>query len=70
MGREIPHIASLMADSIEEVLDSSEVIIVGNQSLEFETVLAQLRDDQTIIDLVRITERKVSSDMNYQGICW
>jgi GDP-mannose 6-dehydrogenase len=68
--REIPHIALLMADSIDEVLDSSEVIIVGNKSLEFETVLAQLRDDQTIIDLVRITGRKVSSDMNYQGICW
>lgn len=70
IGREIPHIASLMADSTDEVLDSSEVIIVGNKSPEFETVLAQLRDGQTIIDLVRITEREVSSDMNYQGICW
>lgn len=70
IGREIPHIASLMADSTDEVLDSSEVIIVGNKSPEFETVLAQLRDGQTVIDLVRITEREVSSDMNYQGICW
>lgn len=70
IGREIPHIASLMADSTDEVLDSSEVIIVGNKSPEFEKVLAQLRDGQTVIDLVRITEREVSSDMNYQGICW
>lgn len=68
--REIPHIASLMADSIEEVLQGSEVIVVGNKASEFKTVLAQLRDDQIMIDLVRITRDKVCSNEHYQGICW
>ncbi len=68
--REIPHIASLMADSVGEILSGSEVIIVGNKSPEFKTVLDKLRDDQTMIDLVRIAEGKMSSDERYQGICW
>lgn len=68
--REIPHIASLMADSIDEILESSEVIIIGNKSPEFKTAPTKLRDDQIIIDLVRIAEEKVSSDESYQGICW
>jgi hypothetical protein len=47
-----------------------EIIIVGNKSPEFKTVLDKLRDDQTMIDLVRITEGKMSSYERYQGICW
>lgn len=68
--REIPHIASLMVDSIDLVLDSSEVIVVGNKSPEFKRALGKLRGDHTMIDLVRITEDGTSSDKRYQGICW
>ena len=68
--REIPHIALLMADSIDEVLDSSEVVIIGNRSPEFKVALTRLRDDQTMIDLVRITTQNVPPDTGYQGICW
>ena len=68
--QEIPHIASLMTDSIEAVLDGSDVIIVGNRSLEFKNVLASLRDDQIIIDLVRVADPQMASNGRYQGICW
>ncbi len=37
--REIPHIASLMVESIDEVLASSEVIVIGNDAPEFARVL-------------------------------
>ena len=68
--QEIPHIAYLMTESLEAVVDSSEVIIVGNKSSEFKAVLPNLRDDQIMIDLVRVTDDHRASDERYQGICW
>jgi GDP-mannose 6-dehydrogenase len=67
--REIPHIAQLMRASVGEVLADADVLIVGNKSEEFRAVEGQLRDDQTVIDLVRLIEGR-SSDDSYRGICW
>lgn len=68
--QEIPHIASLMAESIEDVLDGSDVLVIGNKSPEFKDVLSKLNGEQTMIDLVRVTEENISSNEYYQGICW
>jgi len=67
--REIPHISKLMRDSIEAVVEDSDVIIVGNHAEEFRRVGEQLRQDQQLIDLVRLFEGRTSSG-NYEGICW
>jgi GDP-mannose 6-dehydrogenase len=66
--REIPHIAQLMRTRIEEVLESSDVIIVGNKAEEFRQIESRLRGDQEVIDLVRLFDK--TSDGSYQGICW
>lgn len=68
--QEIPHIASIMVESLEEILDNSELVIVGNNSPEFKGVLDQLRDDQRMFDLVHILDGNVSSNGHYMGICW
>ena len=39
--KQIPHLSSLLCDTIEEVIDGSEVIVVGNQSPEFAGALAK-----------------------------
>lgn len=68
--REIPHVSQLMRANIEEVLDHAEVLIIGNRAEEFrEVVGTKLRDDQTLIDLVRLFDDRRSGDA-YQGICW
>jgi GDP-mannose 6-dehydrogenase len=67
---EIPHIASLMAGTIDEVLENSEVIIIGNKSTAFKDVFYRLRDEQIMIDLVRVTDKPVTSNGHYQGISW
>ena len=67
--REIPHISQLMRAEIGEVLDASEVIIIGNKSEEFRQIEGRLRGDQLVIDLVRLFDGRTSGD-NYQGICW
>lgn len=68
--QEIPHIACLMAQSIESVLETSDVVIIGNQAPEFANVLTQLRADQLMIDLVRTADPTIRSNGHYQGICW
>lgn len=68
--REIPHIASLMCDSLDEVLTDSEVIVIGNKSPEFHNVPWRARQGQVVIDLVRILKDIDRSDAEYEGICW
>jgi GDP-mannose 6-dehydrogenase len=67
--REIPHISSLMKESVAEVLAASDVVIVGNKNDEFKAIEAQLRPGQIVLDLVRIFGDR-PSDESYQGICW
>ena len=65
----IPHIARILDDSLDEVISKSEVIVVGNKSEEFKTIMDKVSSEQTVIDLVRINDGRVSKD-NYVGICW
>jgi GDP-mannose 6-dehydrogenase len=58
-----------MRDSIDGVLNDSDVIIIGNQAEEFRSVAERLRKDQQLIDLVHLFDGRTSSE-NYQGICW
>ena len=66
--REIPHISQLMRADIDAVLESADVIIVGNKAEEFREIESKLTSDQQVIDLVRLFDR--TSDDSYQGICW
>jgi GDP-mannose 6-dehydrogenase len=68
--KEIPHIASLMADTVAEVLASSDVVVIGNGDEEFARILDEARSDQVIVDLVRIGSPSESSKGVYQGIAW
>ena len=67
--REIPHISKLMRDTIDGVLADSDIVIIGNRAEEFHSVADQLRDNQQLIDLVRLFDGRTSSE-NYEGICW
>lgn len=68
--KEIPHIWSLMRGSIDEVLNNSDVVVIGNGSGEFRRIEPLLRDGQVVIDLVRAFGARQSDDNGYRGICW
>jgi GDP-mannose 6-dehydrogenase len=68
--REIPHIASLMASSWEDVIAESDVIVIGNNTAEFNQALRSVTRDQVVIDLVRILDNADQIQAKYQGICW
>lgn len=67
---EIPHIASLMRSRLEDVLEESEVLVVGNGSESHRQVLHRIRPDQILIDLVGIAKGQGSTLGEYEGICW
>jgi len=66
--RQIPHIAQLMRSSMEEVLESSDVLVIGNKAAEFVDIEKKRKESQVVIDLVRLFDK--TSDADYQGICW
>jgi len=67
--REIPHISQLMRATLDEVLEESELLVVGHQAEEFQKVDSQLKDGQVVIDLVRMFANPTNLDA-YEGICW
>ena len=50
--REIPHVASLILNTIGAVVAASDVLVLANGADEFRTIPDLMSDDQTLIDLV------------------
>jgi GDP-mannose 6-dehydrogenase len=65
----IPHISRLMVGHVDAVLDHAQTIVIGNKDPDFSDVPNRLRHDQSIVDFVRITDRR-SENGKYDGICW
>ena len=65
----IPHISRLMAESMEDVLNHADVIVIGNGAAEFRDVPGRLKPGQQVVDLVRIVDPAAGLD-GYEGICW
>jgi GDP-mannose 6-dehydrogenase len=70
INKQIPHLSSLLTESLDEVLDKSEVIVVGNGAPEFAEALTRTRPDQVILDLVRVKTPREQIPGDYRGICW
>ena len=70
INKQIPHLSSLLADTTDEVLARSEVLVVGNASPEFAEALTRTRPDHVIVDLVRLPVDRAAIAGDYRGICW
>lgn len=69
INNHIPHISSLMVDTLDELLAHAEVIVIGNNDAEFKRILTDAKDTHVIYDLVRIVNER-NTRKNYEGICW
>lgn len=65
----IPHISRLMVNTIDAVLDHAQTVVIGNKDPDFKTVPERLREDQLLVDFVRINSQR-SINGKYDGICW
>jgi GDP-mannose 6-dehydrogenase len=70
INKQIPHLSSLLSESLDEVLDKSDVIVVGNGAPEFSDALTRTRPDHIILDLVRVKTPREQIKGDYRGICW
>lgn len=70
LEREIPHIASLMKTSVNDVVTASEVVVIANNSPAFRDIATMLNEDQVLIDLVGIGRENSEIRGTYEGICW
>jgi GDP-mannose 6-dehydrogenase len=67
----IPHIGSLLASQLEQVVNAAEVVIIGTTAIDKDTLAAVLRPDQFVIDLVNFKKPLRPEGLPfYQGICW
>ena len=65
----LPHVGSLLVDTLDEALDHAETIVVGHNSAEFETLPARASADHRVLDLASAAAGLAGSP-HYQGICW
>lgn len=50
----IPHIKELMKDNLEEIVEESDVLIVGKRFKNLERIPSKLHKDKVIIDLINV----------------
>lgn len=69
VNNHIPHIYKLLRDDMAQLIEESDVIVIGNNAKEFRALVDEMPKDKVIIDLVRVDPERTSKD-NYIGICW
>jgi GDP-mannose 6-dehydrogenase len=70
INEQIPHLSQHLCDSLDDVIATSDVIVVGNGAAEFTEAVYRCRPDQTVIDLVRLPLDFSKVTAQYDGICW
>jgi len=70
INEQIPHLSSLLRESVDDVLKDADVIVVGNAAPEFSEALERTRPDQIVLDLVRVKTPREAIKADYRGICW
>ncbi len=68
--KEIPHISSLLAPSLEDIVATSDVLVVGNGSPEYDRVATLCRQGQVVVDLVRNDALRRAEGIDYIGVAW
>jgi GDP-mannose 6-dehydrogenase len=66
---ELPHFERLLKENIKEIVEFSEIIIIGNKEEEYRDIVGSDLDKKYVLDLVRLWPN-VSDIDNYSGICW
>ena len=66
--KQFPFLKDILVKTIEEAA-SQEVVVIKNKNPEFKKIANILKEDQILIDMVRLFEKE---DINseYVGVCW
>ena len=68
--RHLPHIGELIRHEMREVVEASEVLVVGLGGERVASEIGRLvREDQLVVDLVRLPAAE-NLRARYEGLCW
>jgi GDP-mannose 6-dehydrogenase len=65
----IPHIAELMVESLDEVLEDAEIVVTTANAPEYIRVLETMKPEQKLLDFARIPGAEVLGE-RYDGFLW
>jgi GDP-mannose 6-dehydrogenase len=68
--KEIPHIWTLVDQSMDRVIERSDVVVIGNATPAFRAVEQHLGNGKVVVDLVRAFGDRLSDGRQYHGINW
>lgn len=66
----LPHIESIIVDSLDKALSHGKVLIVGSQDRKFKSLLRRVSKSKVVIDLARVIDDSGKTKAKYRGICW
>ena len=70
LEEEVPYIPQVLTPTLADVTDWAEVLVIANKSAEYAEVAMHLRPDQSLVDLVRISDTPQNTSGKYVGLCW
>jgi GDP-mannose 6-dehydrogenase len=68
--KELPHIASIMCDTLEDLVSASDVVVMTHGGKEFMRVNELINENQVLIDLVGKAKNEQRRAARYDGIAW
>ena len=69
INRRMPHLASLLRDSAEEVVGESELVIASQKCVSVDALRTVVKAEQSVIDVNGWRELKALV-WGYEGLCW
>ncbi|MCF5582829.1 nucleotide sugar dehydrogenase [Pseudomonas syringae] len=66
----IPHVSSLLNSDFDQVIDNSDVIILGNRDERFRALANKTPEGKRVIDVVDFMTNATTKDGRAEGICW
>lgn len=69
VNEHLPHLANLLVEDSEAIVDHSEVVVIGNRKAAAPAISSIEKRGLPVIDLVRV-DRQRRSTGSYHGLCW
>lgn len=64
----IPHVSNLLKSNMSDVIEASEIVVLGNKDAAFGEALSKRRPGTKVVDLVGFMNGASNDDLH--GICW
>jgi len=69
INRRMPHLASLLRETAEEVVSESDIIVASQKCVSVEALSGVVKADQGVIDVNGWRELELLA-WRYEGLCW